>query len=37
MPKVDLSILVPFVNEYPQVIFTLQAIAQDLRDGEEGS
>jgi len=26
----DLSIIVPFCNEYPQVIFTLQAIAQDL-------
>ena len=25
-----LSIIVPYVNEYPQVIFTLQAIAQDL-------
>lgn len=26
----DLSIIVPFVNEYPQNIFTLQAIAEDL-------
>ena len=28
----ELSVIVPFVNEYPQVIFTLQSIAQDLRD-----
>jgi len=26
----ELSVIVPFVNEYPQVIFTLQAIAEDL-------
>jgi glycosyltransferase involved in cell wall biosynthesis len=26
----DLSIIVPFVNEWPQSIFTLQAIAQEL-------
>lgn len=28
----ELSVIVPFVNEYPQVIFTLQSIAQELRD-----
>lgn len=28
----ELSVIVPFVNEYPQVIFTLQNIAQELRD-----
>lgn len=26
----DLSVIIPFVNEYPQVLFTLQSIAQDL-------
>ena len=26
----DLSVIVPFVNEWPQIIFTLQSIAQDL-------
>lgn len=26
----ELSVIVPFVNEYPQVLFTLQSIAQDL-------
>ena len=25
------SVIVPFVNEYPQLIFTLQSIAQDLK------
>jgi glycosyltransferase involved in cell wall biosynthesis len=28
----ELSVIVPFVNEYPQVVFTLQSIAQELRD-----
>ena len=27
-----LSVIVPFCNEYPQVMFTLQNIAQELRD-----
>jgi glycosyltransferase involved in cell wall biosynthesis len=27
----ELSIIVPYVNEYPQILFTLQSIAQDLR------
>ena len=27
----ELSVIVPFVNEYPQIIFTLQSIAQDLQ------
>ena len=26
----ELSVIVPYVNEWPQVIFTLQAIAEDL-------
>jgi hypothetical protein len=26
----ELSIIVPYVNEYPQLIFTLRAIAEDL-------
>ena len=30
MPK--LSVIVPFCNEYPQVLFTIQSIAQELRD-----
>lgn len=28
----ELSIVVPFINEYPQIIFTIQNIAQELRD-----
>lgn len=28
----ELSIIVPVINEYPQVIFTIQSIAQELRD-----
>lgn len=28
----DLSVIIPFVNEYPQVLFTIQNIAQELRD-----
>lgn len=28
----ELSVVIPFVNEYPQVIFTIQSIAQELRD-----
>lgn len=28
----DLSIIVPFCNEYPQVIFTLKAIAESIAD-----
>ena len=27
----ELSVIVPFVNEYPQNIFTLQSISQELR------
>lgn len=27
----ELSVIVPFCNEYPQVMFTLQSIAQELR------
>lgn len=30
MPGVDLSVIIPFVNEWPQIIFTLQSVAQDL-------
>ena len=26
----ELSVIIPYVNEYPQLIFTLQAVAQDL-------
>ena len=28
----DLSIIIPFCNEYPQVIFTIRNIAEELRD-----
>lgn len=28
----DLSVIIPFCNEYPQVMFTVQNIAQELRD-----
>jgi glycosyltransferase involved in cell wall biosynthesis len=28
--KMKLSVIVPFVNEYPQVMFTIHSIAQDL-------
>jgi len=28
----DLSVIIPFCNEYPQNIFTIQNIAQELRD-----
>lgn len=27
----ELSVIIPFVNEYPQVLFTIQSIAQELR------
>lgn len=27
-----LSVIIPFCNEYPQVLFTIQSIAQELRD-----
>lgn len=27
-----LSVIIPFANEYPQVIFTIRAIAEELRD-----
>lgn len=29
---IKLSVIVPFCNEYPQVLFTIQSIAQELRD-----
>ena len=28
----ELSVIIPFVNEYPQIMFTIQSIAQELRD-----
>lgn len=28
----ELSVIIPFCNEYPQVLFTIQSIAQELRD-----
>jgi len=28
----ELSVIIPYVNEYPQLIFTLQSIAGELRD-----
>lgn len=28
----ELSIIIPFCNEYPQVLFTIQSVAQELRD-----
>ena len=28
----DLSVIIPFVNEYPQVMFTIRNIAEELRD-----
>jgi glycosyltransferase involved in cell wall biosynthesis len=28
----ELSVIIPFCNEYPQVLFTIQNIAQELRD-----
>lgn len=28
----ELSVIIPFCNEYPQVLFTVQNIAQELRD-----
>lgn len=28
----DLSIIIPFVGEYPQVLFTIQSVAQSLRE-----
>lgn len=28
----DLSIIIPFVNEYPQIVFTIKAIAEELID-----
>ena len=28
----ELSVIIPYVNEYPQVIFTIQSIAGELRD-----
>ena len=30
MGKPDLSIIIPFASEYPQVLFTVQAIAESL-------
>lgn len=32
MRKVDLSVIMPFCREYPQNIFTIQNIAEELRD-----
>jgi glycosyltransferase involved in cell wall biosynthesis len=28
----ELSVIIPYVNEYPQILFTIQSIAADLRD-----
>lgn len=28
----ELSVIIPYVNEYPQILFTIQSIAGDLRD-----
>lgn len=28
----ELSVIIPFCNEYPQVLFTVQSVAQELRD-----
>jgi glycosyltransferase involved in cell wall biosynthesis len=28
----ELSVIIPFCNEYPQILFTIQSIAQELRD-----
>lgn len=29
---VELSVIIPFCNEFPQVLFTVQSVAQELRD-----
>jgi hypothetical protein len=32
MGSEKLSVIVPFVNEWPQLVFTLGSIAEELRD-----